>query len=130
MKTEKDMPVLFKKILIVDDHETNRKVLSLFLQRYNVRADEAKDGKEALEAVKQKHYDIIFMDLEMPIMDGYTAAKTLLGESPPPFVIMVTANRSDMNRKRCLELGVTDYVEKPIRIETIHDALIRCTRVE
>lgn len=88
--------------------------------------DHVADGVEAVEAVKHNSYDVIFMDVHMPRLNGFEATKVIKELKPPedcPYIIAVTANavRGDMDK--CLKAGMDAYVSKPIKIESIMQAL-------
>lgn len=114
-------------VLIVDDHEIDRTVLSRILEKLGYTATIATNGREALAAVKTKAYQLVFMDIHMPMMDGVTATKEILSSLPsPPQIIAVTGDESE--RKRCLEIGMIDFIEKPIGVQrvkkSIEDSLV------
>lgn len=107
-------------VLVVDNHETNRIVLVHVLQKLGCTPDTAANGLEAVEATKVKTYQLIFMDIQMPLMDGMTAAKAiLLSNSSPPRIVAVTGDI----RKHCLALGMADFIVKPIRVQRIIQAI-------
>ncbi|MGN7170591.1 response regulator [Paenibacillus cellulositrophicus] len=103
-------------VLVVDDHEINRTVLVRILQKLGFTADTATNGREAIEIVQTKAYQLILMDIHMPDMDGITAASEILSSTPsPPHIIAVTGDEE--MRKRCIELGMVDFIEKPVRVQ-------------
>ena len=105
-----------KSILIVDDNELNREVVIDLLSHQGYQLDEAKDGVEAVELVKQKHYDIVLMDIMMPIMDGVEATKqirAMKGFEEPPKIIAVTAKKLDGNAGLWAGAGFNDFIGKP-----------------
>lgn len=110
------------RILIVEDNEMNRSVIALFFDRLEYSYDLAETGKEATEIVLLNHYDIIFMDCQMPVMDGFQATreirkkKKLVGD---PWIIAMTANGSDEDRRKCLAAGMDDFLPKPIVLDDI-----------
>jgi PAS domain S-box-containing protein len=109
-------------ILVVEDNLTNQKVAQHILKRVGYEIDLANNGVEALRAVEKKAYDIIFMDIHMPEMDGLKATreirkKTSIG--PKPKIIALTADILTGEREKCLAAGMDDYVPKPIKIETL-----------
>uniref|UniRef100_A9U7L7 Predicted protein n=1 Tax=Physcomitrium patens TaxID=3218 RepID=A9U7L7_PHYPA len=109
-------------VLVVDDHEINRIVLVRILQKLGYVADIATNGEEAVAAVKSKSYQIVFMDIHMPVMDGAAAAKEILSSSlSPPHIIAVTGDWA--NQKICLELGMVDFIEKPIGVQRIRQVI-------
>ena len=116
------------KALVVDDIEANRNVLELILKGIGFEVFLAHDGEVALEKVKQLRPDIVFMDIAMPEMDGYSALRSMR-ELPCPDgkslkVFAVTAAVFDRERASFLKAGFDDFIGKPIRIEKLHAALI------
>ncbi|MEK4433128.1 response regulator [Paenibacillus sp. FSL M7-0802] len=112
-------------VLVVDDHEINRIVLLYILQKLGYSADLATNGQEALQATQVKPYQLIFMDIQMPLMDGKKAAEKILESvAQPPYIIAMSANTSVRDKKDCLALGMVDYIEKPLDFEKIKQILI------
>ncbi|WP_458126701.1 PAS domain S-box protein [Paenibacillus sp. Z3-2] len=114
------------RILIAEDNEVNQLVLSRIIEKKGHVVDHVVDGVEAVEAVKHNAYDIIFMDVHMPRLDGFEATKMikeLKSSEDCPYIIAVTANavRGDMDK--CMKAGMDAYVSKPIKIESIMQAL-------
>lgn len=108
-------------ILIVDDEEANRDILSRRLTREGYTIAEATGGKQALDMMRVERYDLVLLDIMMPGVDGYQVLKTIktdtmLHDVP---VIMVSALSDEPTIKRCLEMGATDYVSKPFEITQI-----------
>nr|WP_315422949.1 response regulator [uncultured Pedobacter sp.] len=108
--------VLFegRKILIVDDNETNRLVASTILLGYGTQVLNAEDGQMALDMVKDDVYDIILMDIQMPELDGYETTKTLRLQGYTGTIIALTASVVPGEREKCLAAGMDDYLTKPI----------------
>lgn len=103
------------RVLIFEDNELNRHLLHHLMAEFRFSYDIAGNGVEGLSLLCQKSYDLIFMDLEMPVMDGYTTTQEVrqqLKLSVP--IIAMTAHTMSGERKRCLELGMNDFVSKPI----------------
>ncbi|WP_043710696.1 response regulator [Corallococcus macrosporus] len=116
-------------ILLVEDNATNQKLALLVLERLGYRADVALNGRQALQALNQKRYDVVLMDLQMPEMDGLEATRRIREELPPkvqPWVIAMTANAMDSDREQCFAAGMDDFLGKPIRVEALTAALLRC----
>lgn len=112
------------KILIVDDHEINRSVLTLILRKLGFYSDTANNGLEAIKAVHSMTYHLVFMDLEMPEMDGLATTKWILSSiNEPPAIIAVTSNYSSHTRSQCHQLGMIHYIEKPVSLQKIRDIL-------
>ena len=112
------------KILIADDDEINQEFGLLLLKTFGYDADIANNGLEVLELLKKQSYDIILMDMQMPEMDGLTATKMIRESSQTqPWIIAVTANVLERDRQKCLEVGMNDYLSKPIMIEDFNHAI-------
>ena len=108
------------KILLVEDNGINRKVIITMLKSYDITCDLAMDGNEAYQAVLNKHYDLVFMDCHMPVMDGYEATEKIRNAeagSKHTKIIAMTANAMKGDREKCLEAGMDDYISKPVNFE-------------
>ena len=115
---------LRKRILLVEDNETNRKVANHFLSRKGYFIDNATNGKEAIEILSKKDFDIVLMDIEMPIMDGFETTlnirKGKAGEKNIEIpVIGMTAHIGKYYQDRCYEVGMNSYASKPIRFNDL-----------
>ncbi|MEO0898891.1 MAG: response regulator [Bacteroidota bacterium] len=117
------------KILLVEDNLVNQKVASKTLKRLGYEADIANHGIEALERLEKEAYDLIFMDVMMPEMDGITATKEIckrFEEKPGrPTIIALTANALDEDRKRCFDAGMDDFLSKPVKKDQIKEKIIK-----
>lgn len=114
-----------RKILLVEDNLINQKVALRILAQHGYKADTAINGQEALEAFKSKAYDLVLMDIQMPIMDGISAARSIRDKfgSERPYIIAVTANVTPEDKKNCYEAGMNDFVTKPIRSDVLLAAI-------
>ena len=104
------------RILVVDDVPVNLIVVERMLDSIGYQVETAANGLEALEAVKTKHFDLIFMDIQMPEMDGYEATLRIRELSPETGsipIVAITANTQDGDRVACIEAGMNDYIAKP-----------------
>jgi CheY-like chemotaxis protein len=105
------------KILLVDDNAVNRQVVKLFTAQLSARYVEAVNGQEALDRLRDEKFDIVLLDVHMPVMDGKEAIRRIRGSREPwaelP-VIALTADAMSGDRERYLALGMTDYVSKPL----------------
>ena len=130
---EEDMPGQFlsgKKILLVEDNELNQEIAKTVLEEVGLIIDTADDGTEAVEKMKTAQagtYDLILMDIQMPVMDGYEASRTIRALSDPakaniPIVAM-TANAFEEDRQRAFDAGMNDHVAKPIDIPKLMETL-------
>ena len=114
------------RLLLADDNPINQKVGLSVLQKLGYRADAANNGLEVLKALEQKVYDILFLDVQMPEMDGLAATREICRRWPPekrPAIVAMTGNALMGDRERCLEAGMDDYISKPVRIAEIQAAL-------
>ncbi|MEP0872062.1 response regulator [Trichocoleus desertorum AS-A10] len=117
------------RILLAEDHPVNQKLALMFLQQMGYRAEVASNGLEVLEALQRQHYDVVLMDVQMPEMDGLTAARYICEQFPAhsrPRIIAMTANALQGDRKMCLDAGMDDYLAKPIRGTELVQALSQC----
>ncbi len=118
------------RVLLAEDNVINQKVALRMLERLGVRADAVADGQEAVEAVRHTPYHVVFMDVQMPVMDGLAATRHIRREMPAdrqPHIVAMTANAMKGDRERCLAAGMNDYVPKPIHLEDLAAALQRAT---
>ncbi|MBJ7899673.1 MAG: response regulator [Cyanobacteria bacterium RI_101] len=116
------------RILLAEDNPVNQKVALLMLEKLGYRADVVGNGQEVLQSLRQAPYDAILMDVEMPEMDGLSAARAIRQwEDLPdqPWIIAVTAYAMPGDRERCLQAGMNDYISKPVREKDLIGALQR-----
>ena len=112
------------KIIYIDDDATNRALLRDMLEIENIAVDEAGDARTGLKMIDERDYDLIFMDLRMPDMNGLTAIRQLRAggarqKSVP--IIVVTADPSEGVRSLCRNAGATDLLDKPISMEKLFE---------
>jgi CheY-like chemotaxis protein len=120
---------------VAEDNIINQRVAIAQLQKLGFAADAVANGLEVLEALQRIPYDVIFMDCQMPEMDGYEASREIRrrektpgefgGRSRPAHIIAMTANAMEGDREKCLAAGMDDYISKPVRINQIQVALQR-----
>jgi len=115
------------RILLADDVAVNQKVARLLLARVGYHADVAANGLEVLEALSRKVYDLVFLDIEMPEMDGLEAARRIVAAygSERPRLVALTAHAMGEHRTACLEAGMDDFLTKPLRPADLQAALSR-----
>ncbi|MEL7529963.1 MAG: response regulator [Bacteroidota bacterium] len=118
------------QILLVEDNRINQMVASRLLEKMGHTVTIADNGQKAVEWIAQNKADLIFMDLQMPVMDGLTAAKEIrkweaLQELNPIPIIAATANTSEEDKNNAFAAGMNDFLSKPLRGETIKAAIVR-----
>ena len=116
------------RVLLAEDNIINQKLALRILEKMGYVADVAADGLEALGALERQRYDIVFMDVQMPEMDGLEATRIIVQNYPAekrPKIIAMTANALQGDRERCIEAGMDDYVSKPILVEEVQRVLER-----
>jgi signal transduction histidine kinase/HPt (histidine-containing phosphotransfer) domain-containing protein len=116
------------RLLLADDNEINKKVGLSVLQKLGYRADVASNGLEVLHLLENKAYDIVFLDVQMPEMDGLEAARNICqrwSETKRPRIIAMTGNAFLGDREKCLEAGMDDYISKPVRVGELQAAIER-----
>ena len=116
------------QILLAEDNLVNQKVAMRLLGRLGYNVDVANNGLEALEMLRSRTYDLVFMDIQMPVMDGFEATAKILEEwnfALRPRIVAMTANAMPKDREQCLAAGMDDYLSKPITIEYLIAALKR-----
>jgi len=113
-------------VLLVDDNAVNQQVAVAILQKQGFMIDIANDGLQALMLFKSNRYDVVLMDCQMPIMDGFESTRNMRlyeveNERSRTPIIALTANSSDEDRQVCLESGIDDFLVKPMRINAVID---------
>ena len=120
--------LLFGLVLLVEDNEVNQLVARRLLEHMGVTVVTARNGHEALEKVRQRDFDCILMDVQMPVLDGMEATRQLRqwereqGRAPIP-VIALTANAMEEERERCFTAGMDDHLAKPFRRQQLSRVL-------
>jgi CheY-like chemotaxis protein len=117
------------RILLAEDNAVNQKVAVRLLERLGYRTDVASNGIEAIESLERQEYDVLFMDVQMPEMDGLEATRRIRGLDPKGLkairIIAMTANATEEDRRITLEAGMDDYISKPVRLEELVQVLLR-----
>ncbi len=119
------------RILLVEDNNINRKIVISMLKCHDMTCDVAVNGKEALEAVSEKDYDIVFMDCQMPIMDGYECTsniRQLEGDKKHTTIIAMTANAMEGDSEKCIAAGMDAYLSKPVNFDTMFKMIEEYTK--
>ncbi len=124
-----DVPTLARppRVLLVEDNLINQRVAQHLLARLGVTPDVAVNGLDAVEHVESTAYDLVLMDIMMPVMDGLEATRRIRArEAPQPRIVAVTANAMPGDRERCLAAGVDDYLAKPVQLDGLARVLRAC----
>ncbi len=119
------------RILLAEDNVVNQKVAVRTLERLGCTADVVADGAEVLDALRRESYDVVLMDVQMPVVDGLTATTRIRDEfdaDRQPFIVALTANAMDGDRERCLEAGCDTYLAKPLDRKALAAALVEAVR--
>ncbi len=118
------------RVLVVEDHVVNRRLILLQLGKLGLHPDVATNGLEALDAIARTRYDVVLMDCQMPELDGYEATRRLRADPRHAgvYVIAMTAHALQGDREKCLDAGMNDYLAKPIRDQDLRSALERAPR--
>ena len=124
------------KILLVDDNEINLAIventLQSFSSQFNIHS--AMTGAEAIDRIKKEHFDLIIMDIQMPIMDGYTATRIIRNELPKPNsevpILGMTAHAMRTEKEKCLNLGMNDYITKPFIPRLLFETVLQLTKTK
>lgn len=116
-------------LLLVEDNQVNQLVASSLLKKLGHRVDHAENGQRALDALQKHHYDLILMDCQMPVMDGYAATRAI--RQNPQWqnlpIIAITANVMQGDREECLASGMNDYITKPYKRDDLKAVIDRWT---
>jgi len=129
--TVKENPIPARpRFLLVEDNEMNQKIIVKMLEKRGMYCDLACNGAEALKALQQKDYDIVFMDCQMPEMDGYETTariRQMEGEERHNIIVAMTANAMEGDREKCLQAGMDDYISKPVDFQLLFNIIEQYT---
>jgi CheY-like chemotaxis protein len=114
-----------KRMLVAEDSTVNQRIIRHMLERVGARVEVAADGQAAIDAVSAAPYDLIVMDVQMPIIDGLEATRIIRDSWPDLPIVAVTANAVAGDREKCIEAGMNDYIAKPVRPDTLYTVLAR-----
>lgn len=116
-----------KSILLVEDEPINREIAEMLLVSLGLRVDLAENGKEAVEKARSNDYDIILMDMQMPVLDGLDATRQIrfLPRHRATPILAMTANAFTENKNQCFDAGMDDFVSKPVAPEVLYETLLR-----
>ena len=121
---EQDAEIKSLDILIVEDNPVNQMLIGKLLSRVGHNVKHADNGQEALDVFQTQNFDLILMDCQMPIMDGYQATEEIRKIDPELPIIAVTANALEADRKHCFDVGMNDFMSKPIKKSELY-ALVK-----
>jgi CheY-like chemotaxis protein len=116
------------KVLVVEDNPVNQKVILVLLKKLGCQVDVAENGRVALEKMDEHDFDIIFMDCQMPELDGYAATQEIRrreGGEKHNIVVAMTANAMQGDREKCLNSGMNDYIPKPIKRDLVEEMITK-----
>jgi CheY-like chemotaxis protein len=114
------------KVLVAEDNLNNQKVIKLLLRRIGIEADITSDGKEAVDAAAATPYDVILLDVQMPVMDGLEASRIIRGmeHAKKPYILAISANVFQEDRDAAAAAGMDDYLAKPITLDKLRTKLL------
>lgn len=125
---ETDVPVSQLRVLLAEDNKVNQTLALAILAKFGIKAELARNGYEALQAVSVREFDVVLMDVQMPELDGLDATRSiraLPGAVAQPWIIALTANAFEQDRQLCMAAGMDDFVAKPFKQEALREALMR-----
>jgi CheY-like chemotaxis protein len=120
----KDPLLADKKVLVVEDNDASRLLLERILSDLGCEFEVARNGQEAVDKVKNGKFNLVFMDIRMPVMSGYAAARAIREIDKKLPIIALTAHAMYGVDKKCLESGMNYYVSKPFEIEKVKDLIL------
>ncbi len=118
-----------KRMLLVEDNKTNQMVAKIMLKKIGCQADVAENGQEAIDKASQTDYDFIFMDVHMPLVDGYQATQTIRqheqSQAKKASVIIAMTAGANEDIEQCMEVGMNDHLRKPFKKEDLEGVLLK-----
>lgn len=113
------------RVLVVEDLPMNQKVARRMLEKFGLETESALDGQQALDILEKESFDLVLMDLQMPVMDGLEATRRLRAREDSTPIVALTANAEPESQERCLAAGMNDYMTKPVRLSRLREVLAR-----
>jgi CheY-like chemotaxis protein len=113
-------------VLVAEDNTVNQKVARLLISKIGYQVEVVSNGREALDALRSREFDLVLMDCQMPEMDGFEATRHIREHFAPergPVIIALTANAMEGEREKCLAVGMDDYLSKPMKPEQLKEML-------
>jgi len=119
-------------ILVAEDNTINQKLILKVFDMMGYKADIAANGLEVLDALQRQNYDIIFMDIQMPEMDGFEATQKIMErwKERRPLIVAMTANAMQTDREKCLNAGMDNYISKPISLKAVQDIILKYEKIK
>lgn len=119
--------IKYPRILLVEDNRINQKIFTAFLKKKSLTCDIAEDGMEAVEKIRANDYDIVFMDCNLPVLDGFEATELIRKIHPrrKEVIIAVTASAMEGDRDICIAAGMDDYISKPINLDQLFEMIYK-----
>jgi len=115
------------QVLLVEDNKVNQRVAQRMLAKFGLKVETANNGQEAVDFVRLRSFDLVLMDMQMPVMDGLEATRVIrsIPDHPQPIILAMTANASKEDRSLCLAAGMDDFISKPIKLNDLREYLRR-----
>jgi CheY-like chemotaxis protein len=125
-------PLSGRRVLVAEDNPVNQRIIERALRQLDCDVTLASNGAEALAALSHDRFDLVFMDCQMPELDGFDATRAIRAQErirtvPPVPIIALTASAFESDRERCLDAGMNDHVSKPFRRAELREAIDRWT---
>lgn len=124
-QTDYELPILKGKILVAEDNEDIRELIKLMMKKLDLVPEVVENGKLAIKRAMEKEFDIIFFDIQMPIMDGITATKELRKQGYTKPIVAMTANAMQKDRDECLAAGFDNFISKPIDRKKLYEVMFK-----
>ncbi len=112
-------------MLVAEDNLVNQKVISNLLSRWNCQFEIVGNGKDAVEALRKSEFDIVLMDVQMPLMDGLEATSIMRKEGRKLPILAMTAHAMEGDHEKCIQAGMDDYIAKPVKSPVLHEMIQR-----
>lgn len=114
------------RVLLAEDEPINQELVAVLLEDLGLQVDQVSDGLQAVDAATRQPYELIFMDMQMPRMNGLEASRAIRRDGPNRHtpIIALTANAFDEDRQRCLDAGMSDFVTKPMAADQLPERLL------
>lgn len=127
VRGRRDEQFLNARVLVAEDNVTNCLVIEKMLNKFSITPSIVHNGEEAIEATAKNQFDLIFMDCQMPVINGYEATEKIIlrDGARRPRIVALTANVFDSEREKCLRIGMDDYISKPISVSELERVLLK-----